>query len=92
MSLTTTRVTATLHLWYKVSVAGTRSITEDFFHKAPCFIKRVSVKGRLLCNILKPRKRKAVFKCEVTILPWHCKLCGGRGVESFSKVGWTKIF
>ena len=35
MSLTTTRVIVTLH---KV-MDGTRSITEDFFHKAPCFIK-----------------------------------------------------
>ena len=38
MPLTSTRVIATLHLWYKV-LAGNRSITEDFFHKAPRFVK-----------------------------------------------------
>ena len=40
LSLTTTRVIATLHLWYKV-LAGIHSITEDFFHKALCFIKSI---------------------------------------------------
>ena len=40
MSLTTIRVIATLHLGYKV-LALTHSITEVFFHKAPCFMKSI---------------------------------------------------
>ena len=47
LSLTTTRVIATLHLWYKV-LAGIHSITEDFFNKALCFIK--SIWATLACH------------------------------------------